>query len=129
MADESPMIISAKKKSKMALYGTCKLTGLDGRFVDSHILPRALTRPAAAGIKISETALQERPISRPPSWYDNRLVIRAGEDILEAIDTPAIDDLRRHKLVWTSFPNDSPFSDQDILPVHSIMGRKMRIHT
>ncbi|MGE8631695.1 hypothetical protein [Achromobacter denitrificans] len=109
------MSTNAQKKTKMSARGICRLTGIEGNFVDSHILPRALTCPPTTGEKIRETALEQRPISRPPSWYDNRLVIRAGEDILEAIDTQAIDQLRKHMLVWTSFPHDAPFANEEIM--------------
>lgn len=112
---------------KMAAQGICRLTGLEGSFVDSHILPRALTRPPTTGAKIRETALEQRPISRPPSWYDNRLVTRAGEDILEAIDTEAISQLRQHRLVWTSFPNDAPFSADDVMSLGAEVNFGVRV--
>jgi hypothetical protein len=37
------------------------------------------------------------------SWYDRSLVTREGEDILAALDSWAITELRKHKLVWTGW--------------------------
>ena len=110
------MNTKADKKAKFLQEGVCKLTGKHGKFVDSHILPRALTQLSRSGEKIRETALGSRPRWRPATWYDNRLVIREGEDILEAIDTPAIETLRKNMLVWSSFKCDAPFSPEDLIP-------------
>jgi len=55
------------------------------------------------------------PKWRLPTWYDNELVIREGEDILEEIDTPAIEALRKHMLVWSAFKCDAPFLPEDFI--------------
>lgn len=110
------MSTKADKKAKLRQEGVCKLTGKHGKFVASHILPRALTRLSHSGDKVREAALGVRPQWRPATWYDDRLVIREGEDILEEIDAPAIEVLRKHKLVWSSFKCDAPFSPEDLTP-------------
>jgi hypothetical protein len=48
-----------------------------------------------------------RPVKRFDAWYDPHLVIRAGEDILESYDTWAIQELRRHHMVWSSWESAS----------------------
>ena len=40
------------------------------------------------------------------SWYDYEMVTQNGEDILTEFDTKAILELRKHKLVWSSFINN-----------------------
>lgn len=111
------MSTKADKKAKLLQEGLCKLTGKHGKFVASHILPRALTRLSRSGEKVREAALGTRPRWRPPTWYDDRLVIREGEDILEKIDAPAIEALREHTLVWSAFKFDAPFSAEDFIPI------------
>jgi len=103
----------ASTKAKRGKEGICSLTGKHGKFVKAHILPRALTRLSRTGEKARETELGGTPKLRPPTWYDGELVIREGEDILEAIDTPAIETLRNHILIWSSFSCDEPFSPED----------------
>ena len=51
----------------------------------------------------------ERPVKRWRSWYDPRLVTQAGEDILSAIDTWAVAELRKHKMVWSGWTNPWEF--------------------
>ncbi|OOY22549.1 hypothetical protein BMI91_17920 [Thioclava sediminum] len=41
-----------------------------------------------------------RPKRRFDSWYDQRLVIRKGEDMLASIDDDAIKEIQRLKLAW-----------------------------
>ncbi|OOG58047.1 hypothetical protein B0E49_04245 [Polaromonas sp. C04] len=43
---------------------------------------------------------------RADSWYDSSLCTRLGEDILEDIDTKGIEELRRHRLVWSGWSAD-----------------------
>ncbi|WP_141246548.1 hypothetical protein [Actibacterium ureilyticum] len=80
--------------------GVCRLTKKSGIFVKSHILPKALTPKEVSGGAMVQTDGQERPIKRFDSWYDQRLVIRKGEDILASIDDDAIKEIRRLKLAW-----------------------------
>ncbi|MGO3712841.1 hypothetical protein [Alcaligenes aquatilis] len=109
------MSTKASTKAKRGKDGICSLTGKHGKFVKAHILPRALTRLSRTGEKARETELGGKPKNRPPTWYDDELVIREGEDILEEIDTPAIDTMRNHILVWSSFVSDEPFSPEALM--------------
>jgi hypothetical protein len=68
----------------------------------------ALTRLSRTGEKYVETGIGHGVKTRSNSWYDEQLVIREGEDILEAIDTRGIETLRRHKLVWSGW---QPYED------------------
>lgn len=83
--------------------GTCKLTGTHGKFVASHLIPKALTRPAITGAPLLQYGSGMKPSRRWDSWYDKNLVTREGEDILTALDTWAITELRKHKLVWSGW--------------------------
>lgn len=83
--------------------GVCRLTGRHGAFVKAHIIPAALTRPAAPGMPFIQGGLGTRPTQRWSSWYDDALVIRKGEDILTEYDTWGIAELRRLKLVWSGW--------------------------
>lgn len=83
--------------------GTCALTGETGQFIKCHLMPRALTRPRPGGEAFPQIGNDQRPVKRRDSWYDNMLVIQAGEDILTSHDTFGIAELRREKLVWQSW--------------------------
>ncbi len=99
-------------------YGKCALTGNHGKLVKSHLLPRALMEFGPSNVPIvllrGDAA---RPIKRWTSWYDSRLVTRAGEDILARQDNWAVDFLRHHRLVWSSWGDEgSPPLDDDYGP-------------
>lgn len=83
--------------------GHCKLTGLQGRFISAHLIPKALTKPEREGASFVQIGRGTRPVRRWSSWYDQRLVIREGEDILTKLDTWAISELRRRQLVWSGW--------------------------
>jgi hypothetical protein len=84
--------------------GVCKLTGASGRFVDAHLIPKALTRPAERGLPFVQSGQGgQRPVRRWSSWSDKGLVTQVGEDILTALDTWAIPQLRKHQLVWSGW--------------------------
>lgn len=88
--------------------GICKLTLNHGVFVKSHLIPRAFTMPMHKGMPLSQFKADERSIRRWSSWYDKSLVTKEGEKILADFDTWAISELRKHKLVWSSWgPNRS----------------------
>jgi hypothetical protein len=91
------------RKRDLTREGECKLTGEHGRFVRSHIIPRALAPPAPNGKPFAQIGQRRRPTRRRDSWYDQNLVTRPGENILTAFDTFAIAELRRLKLVWQSW--------------------------
>lgn len=94
--------------------GTCKLTGESGPLVKSHILPKALTYGAEKGLPFAQAGRDYAPIKRWDSWYDPLIVTQAGEDILEAYDNWAIEELRAHRLVWSGWGGDS------VLPAETI---------
>ena len=93
---------------KQSKSGVCKLTGAQGKFVKSHLIPKALTKPAIEGGHLIQSGHGRRPTRRWSSWYDCSLVVQAGEDILSALDTWAITELRRHKLVWSGWSKGDP---------------------
>ena len=83
----------------------CLLTGKEGKYVKSHIIPKSLTRPKKPGNKFIQpdpNTAKKRYIKRADSWYDKSIVIREGEDYLSDIDSYAIDELRAQGLLWTS---------------------------
>lgn len=100
------------KKSTYPIEGTCKLTCTSGRYVDSHLIPLALTRLSRTGKKHIETGIGLGTRSRANSWYDSQLVTRAGEDILAAIDARGIEMLRRCKLVWSGWSDDEDLASR-----------------
>lgn len=83
----------------------CKLTNKNGKFVKSHIIPKALTRPRISGNKFVQLNIKDRGpkyVNRSDSWYDPKLTIRKGEDILSELDDHGITQLRKHGLIWSS---------------------------
>jgi hypothetical protein len=84
-------------------YGVCKLTGKSGKFVKSHLLPKALTRPGVAGECFISGGPGRRPKKRFSSWYDEKLVIQEGENVLADYDNWAIAELRRLELIWSGW--------------------------
>lgn len=83
--------------------GRCLLTGNEGKFVDSHLIPRALTKHHTAGRPFIQTRGSRRPVRRQTSWYDPKLVTREGEDILSDYDNWAVAEFRKHRLIWDSW--------------------------
>jgi hypothetical protein len=102
----------------MSQTGVCKLTGESGKFVESHLMPKALTRPAAPGLSFIEGGLGRRPVRRWDSWFDCQLTIRKAENILRDLDTWAMDQLRKHELVWSGWKNAHTLSN----PPHLLPG-------
>lgn len=87
-------------------YGYCKLTKEYGKFVKSHIIPVSLTSPSVKGnyfLQIDENTGSSK--KRWTSWYDKNLVCEIGENHLSEIDNWAINELRKHKLVWSGWGN------------------------
>ncbi|WP_311791555.1 MULTISPECIES: hypothetical protein [Pantoea] len=108
------------KKQHKANLGVCKLTGLKGAFVDSHILPRALTLLSKTGERAIEKRLEGPIKKRFQGWYDNQLVIDEGEKILRDIDDKAIKALRKNHLVWSGWPTyqDRLAENQMYIPIN-----------
>lgn len=95
--------IHNSSKGKPMATGVCKLTGRTGAFIKAHIIPRALTFKQNPSGFFVQGGLGMRPIRRWDSWYDSTLVTREGEDILERHDSRALEELRKHKMVWHSW--------------------------
>lgn len=100
--------------SKIKHSGICKLTLSFGPFVDSHIIPLALTRLSRTGEKYVEAGIGLGLKRRSNSWYDRTLVTRQGEDILADIDSQAIKELRAHRLVWSGWQAEQHLQSDDI---------------
>ncbi|MFG1222611.1 hypothetical protein [Xanthobacter wiegelii] len=84
--------------------GQCKLTLKSGKFVRSHLIPKALTRLGRRGSGVMEISPGTgRPRLRHDSWYDQSLVIRSGEDVLSDYDNYGIAELKRLKLIWSGW--------------------------
>jgi hypothetical protein len=83
--------------------GICKLTGVEGSFVKSHLLPNALTRQSIPGGPFIQGGDGEAPERRWTSWYDTALVTEEGEAVLSELDNWAIAQLRSHRLVWSGW--------------------------
>jgi hypothetical protein len=89
------------------MEGVCKLTGQKGKFVASHLLPKALTKAGRTkGEKFVEAGPDAvRPSRVSSSWYDMELVTAQGEELLAKYDTHGIQELRRTGLIWSSASN------------------------
>jgi hypothetical protein len=87
--------------------GVCKLTGIHGKYVKSHIIPLALTRPSIKGNSFIQIGYKQRPKTRWSSWYDPTLVTKDGEKYLADLDTWAIKELRSNKLVWSGWGDEN----------------------
>lgn len=70
--------------------------------MDSHLLPKALTRAEGLGPGLVQYG-NGRVGKRSSSWYDQKLVIGAGEKVLASIDDSAIKLLRKYRLVWSGW--------------------------
>lgn len=105
--------------------GVCKLTMKRGKYVKSHIIPKALTPKDVPGGPMFQSDGRDHPRKRFDSWYDQRLVIRAGEDILSSIDNDAIKEIQRLKLAWNYWDDASeleiePFNAGAVVGVRSL---------
>ena len=105
-----------KFKAAQSKEGVCRLTDVEGQFVKCHILPQSLTRSETAGAPLIQSSHGSGLRKRWSSWYDQSIVTREGEDILSGIDDAAINALRKHKLIWSSWhemPNFTDFGASD----------------
>lgn len=94
--------------------GVCKLTGEQGVYVKSHILPNALTGRDGKAEPFFEVGLGGKRVKRFSSWYDYNLVIAEGEKYLEKIDDIAIKELRKNKLVWSGWGRSNKINDDKL---------------
>lgn len=99
--------------AKNTEHGQCKLTLTHGRYVKSHIIPRAFTKPEWKGASWLQSGESSRAVRRWDSWYDKSLVTREGEDILARYDDWAAQELRQHKLTWSSWGPMQKLSARD----------------
>jgi hypothetical protein len=113
------------KRSQRRLSGTCKLTLRSGPFVDSHILPEALTRPSVRGNPLYQYGNGARPTRRWSSWYDSQLVTAEGEQYLAELDTWAISVLRDHKLVWSGWGQAKDLGSSDHTKMNDFLGARL----
>jgi hypothetical protein len=95
--------------AEAAAEGKCRLTNSVGRFARSHIIPKALTDLDSKGERRVEVGIGLGIKKRFDSWFDLELCTHEGEKILSEIDTAAIQMLREHQLIWSSW-------DGEILP-------------
>ena len=103
----------------MVEFGVCKLTGTSGRFVKSHLIPRALTRLSRTGEKAFEVDAQSgQLIHRVEGWYDLELVTKEGEQILAKCDDEGIRELRRSGLISSGSSNLSLGNLSEFQQVH-----------
>ncbi len=83
--------------------GNCALTGVYGKYIKSHLLPKALTRPEEAGLPFIQSGSGKHSKIRRDSWYDRTLVTKEGEVILSDYDDWAIKELRKQRLIWSGW--------------------------
>jgi len=83
--------------------GVCKLTGIRGRYVKSHLIPKALTYPGPEGPPFYQGGSGRFSTRRWDSWYDPKLVVAEGETILADLDDWAVKFLRKQHLVWSGW--------------------------
>lgn len=96
--------------------GTCNLTRKTGKYVRSHLIPKALTKPEEPGLPFLQAGYGQF-IKRHSSWYDSNLVTAEGEAILSALDGYAIDTLRKSRLVWSGWgPMQALGATQALIP-------------
>jgi hypothetical protein len=103
-------------------FGTCRLTGLTGKYIKSHIIPRSLTIESSRGTPLAQQGPGGRQIRRWTSWYDDELVTQDGETILQSYDDWAKKFLTLNKLIWTSWGKDHAINTPDFQKVFKHFG-------
>lgn len=119
-----------RKKKTFVPEGICKLTLKTGKFVESHILPKALTILSRTGEKTIQVSLKLPIKKRFQGWYDNQLCIAEGEYILSQIDNKAIKLLRENLLIWSGWTSnmmDLDTSDIIISPKNNEKNHGIRV--
>lgn len=113
--------MGTKGNRKHKPSGHCALTGIQGAYVKSHLVPAALTYPETNGARFYQGGSGMPVQRRSSSWYDPALVTATGEQILGAHDDWAIKFLRNRKLVWSGW---GPMTSLGSLhqPLHSGVG-------
>ena len=115
--------------------GICRLTWREGAFVEAHLIPQALTRTARRS-GLVQVGIGHRPSRKWSSWYDTALVTKAGEDILSELDSAGVAELRRHRLVWSSWQGKQELDGVQLtMPdrgvgarsIQNVVGRSLRL--
>lgn len=83
--------------------GKCALTLKEGSFVESHIIPRALTQTINKEAGFVQVGGDAKGKKRWSSWYDNKLCTAEGEKFLSDLDDWAIKFLRSKRMVWSGW--------------------------
>lgn len=109
-------------KNKIIKSGKCKLTHSEGKFIKSHLIPQSLTKPEIKGKPMKQIGegLPEKRFNS--SWYDQEIVTIEGENILTEFDTAAVIELRKHKLLWSSFTGQNIFEIEDFQSIEDGYG-------
>lgn len=100
-------------KAKAERFGVCRLTGTQGKFAKSHLIPRSLTKPTEPGAPLLQAGGKKQVTTRWDSWYDRGIVTDEGEAILGRIDDAGIKELRRLKLIWSGWGEAQALPDPD----------------
>jgi hypothetical protein len=83
----------------------CKLTGNEGNYVKSHIIPRAYTNLNLDKVmRVELGGLGARPKIRHDSWFDHELVTESGELILAGYDSAFSKQAEQFGLCWRHHP-------------------------
>ena len=90
-------------KKRARKEGRCRFTGRIGPYVESHIVPKALTRPSVNGSAFVQAGGTARPTRKFDSWYDDELLTNEGEAAFDRIDNDGINLVRSHQLVWSGW--------------------------
>lgn len=64
----------------------CLMTGMEGAFVNSHLIPQAFIRRVGSAPFKELSSDGATPKKRYTGWYDSNIVTRHGENILSALD-------------------------------------------
>lgn len=102
-----------KRRNPTPKTGICALLGIEGKFAKSHLIPQALTSHSVKGDYFIESGRGARPVRRFTSWFDHKMLIAEGEEILSKIDSDGIDELRKHKLIWSGWGGAKKLKKED----------------
>lgn len=102
-----------QRKNPPPKVGICGLLGVEGKFAKSHLIPQALTSHSTKGSHFVESGRGFRPVRRFTSWFDHRMLITEGEQVLGKIDSDGIAELRKHKLIWSGWAGAKKLDDAD----------------
>lgn len=89
---------------RQKVIGKCLLTGHEGPFAQSHIIPKFLADKALGQAHRIQFGFGNKPQLKFNSWMDDRICTAVGESRLRDIDTAAAKIIRQHGLSWRHFP-------------------------